>query len=197
MLLLGAYSTPELGSSKEAAQKLQYLSNLLSDMSSFLFVYIGGLLILESHERHQVAPMSRRLLQRGGLWLLYAIAIPRAIALPGPVAILFGTSELTIHQASLIFSGAMSLAGYISIALGVFAICEWALSASLCFVVLSLVLYVVGDGARAAEMWMGWKAMSGYLVVLFSVAKLMLTMAFCRIVVKHAMSGGNQITLKP
>jgi hypothetical protein len=110
MLVLGGYEKVEH----------RELASVMSDVASFLQVYIGGLLILEGQDDHKHLPKIAWL-QRWGVWLLLLIGAPRAIALiffPAFLGRVINETGLTDYQLSLITSAALDVISFVSVALG-------------------------------------------------------------------------------
>jgi hypothetical protein len=173
MLVLGLYET------KDESR----LANIMTDVASFLDVYVGGLLILEGRDDHRTRLKNIAWLQGWALWLLFFIAVPRAIPVPTEVKEWLHISDVTAYQAGLVTSAIMDILGFVSIALGASRVSGWASYIVLLFI---LIFYGLAEIAREATIWSAWKPMPAYFVFFFAAAKLSLTATFCFIVVRHA-----------
>jgi hypothetical protein len=163
------------------------LADLVTDIASFLEVYVGGLLLLEATVRDKDMPPNTSWLQTGGLALLLFIALPRQFDFPEPAARWLGTAGLSVYQAKVLASLAMSLIGFISIAIGARGIASIASYASLIIV---SVLYMSLEIARMHDIWFAegsHKPMSVAFIYGFGLSKLMYTVVFGWIVAKHGM----------
>ena len=175
MLVLGGYESPEH----------RALAGVMSDIASFLQVYIGGLLILEGRDHH-VSLNKIVWLQRWGLWFLFLIGVPRSIALiffPASFGKLINATGLTDDQVGLIASAALDVISFVSIALGARRISHWGSYALLLAI---LILYGSAEIAREISVWAGAAPMEAHFIFAFAAAKLAFTATFCFIVVRHA-----------
>jgi hypothetical protein len=178
MCVLGGYS----------AADERKLADLITDIASFIEVYIGGLLLLEVAARDKDMPPNASWLQTGGLALLLFIALPRQFEFPAPAARLLGTAGLSVYQAKVLASLAMTLIGFISIAIGARGIAS---SGSYAALIVALLLYVSLEIARMHDIWLvpegSHKPMSVAFIYGFGLSKLMYTAVFGWIVAKHGM----------
>jgi hypothetical protein len=178
MCVLGGYSAPEE----------RKLAELITDIASFIEVYIGGLLLLETRRRDHDLPLDTSWLQTGGLAILLFIALPRQFDFPAPAARLLGTAGLTVYQAKLLASLAMAFIGSFSVALGARGVATKKAHAALVFV---LVFYVLLEGARTYDIWLvaegDHKPMSVAFIYGFGLAKLLYTATLGWIVATHGM----------
>ena len=175
MLVLGGYEKVEH----------RELASVMSDVASFLQVYIGGLLILEGQDDHKHLPKIAWL-QRWGVWLLLLIGAPRAIALiffPAFLGRVINETGLTDYQLGLITSAALDVISFVSIALGASRISE---RASYGLLLAILFLYGSAEIAREASVWSAIVPMPAHFIFTFAAAKLAFTVTFCFIVVRHA-----------
>jgi hypothetical protein len=183
MLVLGYYNSKVRG---EASGELV---NLASDLASYLLVYVGGLLVLETtpkgqgrRETHVVA------LQILALNLVLFIAAPRAIdiiAPPGGVKLLGFSKEDATH----FVSAAMVGIGFAAVGLG-----AWRIASGLPLGILigTVTIYALlelysntycvwNECGKAEQLTPGW-------ALLFSALKLLFTLNFGCIVAQHGMS---------
>jgi hypothetical protein len=182
-LVLGVYKQPEV-ENKLANE----LASLMSEIGSFLNVYIGGLLVLEGEVDRKNYAKSVASLQRWALWLLLFIAVPKAIPFPDQVEKLIHIGGLSADEAKVLAAILMDLAGFASIAYGANWICD-AKYHNRQYIYLLAAILVFYSGvviAYGATMFHGYVPMSPLLTFLAALAKLSLTAVFCMIVVKHA-----------
>lgn len=88
------------------------ITDRASDVASFLFVFAGAILARESAP-NSWANWGQRWVQLGGLWLLFFIVLPERIPLRVPM--------LDPKQTDLIVGELLTIAGFASLALGVYA----------------------------------------------------------------------------
>lgn len=164
------------------------LADLITDIASFIEVYIGGLLLLETSRHEEGLPPNASWLQTGGLAILLFIALPRQFDFPAPAAHLLGTAGLSVYQAKLLASLAMVLVGAVSILLGARGISSTPAWAALIAV---LMFYVTLETARTYDIWLvaegDHKPMSVAFIYGFGLAKLMYTAVLGSIVAGHGM----------
>jgi hypothetical protein len=168
VLVLGAYGARE-------ARPLAYL---VTDIASFLLVYIGVLLTLEVRQQSAIASF----LQRGAFWLLLLIVLPHQVSFPSAIQV----QSLSVDQFEIAAGLALTLLGFASIGIGV-----WAVSAGWPrYVVASVLLfYAYLNVERTVDIW--WdgsdsKRMSGFFIYSFAAAKLLLTCLVSYVVVRYA-----------
>jgi hypothetical protein len=102
VLVLGAYGARE-------ARPLAYL---VTDIASFLLVYVGVLLALESPQGRGLVVASW--LQRGAFWLLLAIVLPRQLQFPS----LLQLPPVSLDQFEIGAGLVLALLGFLSLAFG-------------------------------------------------------------------------------
>jgi hypothetical protein len=188
MLVLGIYQSAE--ENKFAGQ--------MSDVASFLDVYIGGLLILEGLDDQQQHHNNIVWLQRGALWLLSIVAVPRAFVvflnsdqfpeLKEIVGSVFGPGDYQ-RQLGLVVSVALDFSGFTAIALGAKRISGPGLYSLLITI---LIIYALTLVAREMSVWVTYKPMPAYFLFSFAAAKLALTLTLCGIIVLYAKRIGNK-----
>jgi hypothetical protein len=176
VLVLGAYGARE-------ARPLAYL---VTDIASFLLVYIGVLLALEGgREKSPIAS----LLQRGAFWLLLLIVLPRQLSFPASLQL----PALSVDQFEIGAGMFLAMLGFASIGIGVWTIASgWSRYA----IVVVLVFYAYLNIERTVDIW--WdgsdsKRMSGFFIYSFAAAKLALTSLLCYVVVQYAHGGRSVI----
>lgn len=170
VLVLGAYGARE-------ARPLAYL---VTDIASFLLVYVGVLLALEGPEGRGLVVASW--LQRGAFWLLLAIVLPRQLQFPSPLQV----PPVSIDQFEIAAGLALTLLSFLALALGAWAISPgWAFYA----LVAVLVFYSYLNVERTVDIWgdgADSKRMSAFFIYGFAAAKLALTCLFAYAVVRYA-----------
>jgi hypothetical protein len=178
MCVLGGYSAPEE----------RKLADLITDIASFIEIYIGGLLLLETRRRDSDHPLDTSWLQTGGLAILLFIALPRQFDFPAPAARLLGTAGLTVYQAKLSASLAMAAIGSFSVGLGARGVATRKAYAVLVGI---LGLYVLLEAARTYDIWLvaedDHKPMSVAFIYGFGLAKISYTASLGWIVATHGM----------
>jgi hypothetical protein len=178
VLVLGAYG----------AREARPLSYLVTDIASFLLVYVGVMLTLEGPQGQRLAIASW--LQRGGFWLLLAIVLPRQLNFPSAMQL----QPLSVDQFEMAAGLALTLLSFLSVGLGV-----WAISAGWAFyaLVADLVFYAYLNIERTVDIWgdgANARPMSAFFIYGFALAKVVLTGLFAYVVVRHANPDTSQPT---
>ena len=165
VLRMGAYAAPV------SNNELVYI---VSDMASFLFVFVGALLVTESPVR--LGPFVSSLVQAIAFGLSFLILWPSGMLVPGWRA-------LNPYESQLLGGVALGMVAWVSIALG-----AWGISSRRSFRLLLtiLLLYTLISGARAVQLWADYQPMDGFFVYAFAFAKIALTCVLSYIVVGHA-----------
>jgi hypothetical protein len=110
MCVTGAYVRP----------KEPHLSDLITDIASFLEVYIGGLLLAEGMRRRGHESIGVSWLQTGALLLLLFIVWPKQIEFPESLINFLGKAGLSETEAKFLASCTLELAGFASVMVGVY-----------------------------------------------------------------------------
>jgi hypothetical protein len=181
-LVLGFYGAIARG--EDASQ----LPGLVSDIASFLLVYSGGLLILDTNDPQggsgHVVPI-----QTLSLSLLLFIAAPRAVEIvSSPV----GQSPLLAVSTAAAKDVVSAL--LVVVALSSIGFAVWRISSGLSLVVLSSALLIYGVSVLYANVHCIWDVckrdpqISRQLALMFSALKLVITVHFGWIVAVYGMS---------
>lgn len=179
-LVLGYYGA------KFRAEQTDELQRLVSDIASVLLVYTGGLLILDTSEKHgeskSVVPI-----QIFALYLLLFITAPRAIDIvSSPTGSLFG---LSTKDAKDIVSAILVAVAFIAIGLGAYRISN---GISLAFFLVALSIYgTLLVYANTLCVWTVCKEdppITPHLALAFSILKLVVNLQFCWMVAVYGMS---------
>ena len=144
---------------------------IASDIGSVLLAYVGALLIADVHTHLAGRPIRIRWEQGVPLYLLFAIAAPQAITIPGPPGKLaeyyFGDPMVSARHVGLIVSLVLVLAGFASLARGSFLISGHSTRYRLLVVILTLywlmILY------RTVESWPGYTKLAVTALLVFAV----------------------------
>lgn len=165
-------------------QLLNDLPDLNSDLAFFLFVYIGGLFLLQSEAEHAPKrPINIVFIQRLALGLLVLIAVPRAFEFHDPAGVNLG---LTLDQTKAIVAGVVGLFGMACLGLGTWSISTTSLQRILLIGVIGLYsclkVYLV-----LVRWYEPGHHLSSLLIYLFAAGKLLLTLVIGSIVAHHGM----------
>ncbi len=176
--VLGYYITaPDSTAGNALADKL---SDLITDLASFLFVYIGGLLFLDSDDDAKKATVS--VLQKLGLVFLLFIIAPKSCAFD-PQGEILGLTVADLKQG---VSTALLLAGYASVALGAYGIAG---PGAFTLLAAILVVYASSELIYTARCWGGaCHIMAPGFAYLFAGLKLLFAPVFGSIVAFHGMT---------
>jgi hypothetical protein len=177
MLVLGRYNSPH-----------DQLWHLTVDIAAFLNVYVGGLLFSEAAMSEKMHRTAVTWLQRASLWMLFFIAAPKAIALPGPMHALSGIKGLDVRQTSVLVSQAITIVGFVSITLGASRV-----AGILSTIVLALTLTIYGAATTFRAYFVFWDpaedmALPATYVIAYALLKLILVLVFCFIVLSYSRS---------
>ncbi len=178
-----------LGQNTVIRQALQGLKDLITDLASFLLVYIGSLLVLETQAEHTLKrPIHIVFLQRLALIMLILIAVPRAFEAPGLAGKVVG---LNVQETKVLLGCAVDMIGFAALAVGALRI-----SAALLFIlqlaVLGFYSYLeiysaLDDWNRIHQGATETKFASISLLYQLSAAKVLLTLTLGTIVANHGM----------
>jgi hypothetical protein len=130
---------------------------IASDIAAVLLAYVGALLIADVHAQLEGRPLGVRWEQRVPLYLLFLVAVPQAISIPGPLGRLaeyfFGGPQVSSRHVGLIVSQILVFAGFASLARGTYLISGPSTRFKVLAVVLAL--YWLTILYRTIEIWPG------------------------------------------
>lgn len=182
---LGASGIPEptAGSIRLLAGDVEKLMGFISNITSFLLVYAGALLMLEARSEKKHPKKATVPLQSIALAMLLLIALPRAFSVPGPDGESVGLNQA---QVGVIVSVIVDLLACVSIVIG-----AWAIGGGVLFGLLALVMAVYAALLVMLDL-NRWGAneylhMSDFYRFSFSGLKFALTVLFGSIVAGHGM----------
>jgi hypothetical protein len=166
-------------------QLLNDLPDLDNNLAFFLFVYIGGLLFLQSEaESAPRRPIHIVFIQRLALGLLVFIAVPKVFEFPVPTG---ANPPLTLDQTKAVVAGAVGLFGMACLGVG-----AWSISTTSSQRIL---LVGVTGFYGCLKVWLVCKRwnhpgpdLSPSLIYLFAAGKLLLTLVLGSIVAHHGMT---------
>jgi hypothetical protein len=178
-LALFASAWVALASMYEAAQlhrsidtgELKTLDRL-SDLSALLTVFAGAVLAREGKDEHWF--LNSHQLQVAAMAVLFALVIPRQLP-PDWVA---------PQHLELVLGGILSVVGFLALGLGAKAVAKpWHFAG----LVLILVVYATLEIGRTLELMVviPRQRMSDFFALSFAAAKMLLTVTFCYIVLRH------------
>lgn len=183
MLVLGYYS------SKVRSEPSGELVNLVTDLASYLLVYVGALLVLETsakqgrRETHVVA------LQILALYLVLFIAAPRALDLIAPAPGGLKLLSFSKEDASHFVSAAMVVIGFAVVGLG-----AWQISSGLPLGILLVTVTIYALLEIYSNTYCVWnecgkaEQLTPGMALVFSALKLLFTFNFGCIVAQYGMS---------
>jgi len=150
----------------------------LSDLSAFITVFAGAVLAREGKEEHWF--LNSHQLQVAAMAVLFALVIPRQLP-PDWVA---------PQHVELVLGCILSVVGFLALGLGAKAVAKpWQFAA----VVVILLGYAALEVGRDVELMIvvPRQRMSDFFALSFAAAKMLLTVTFCYIVLRHHRFGAN------
>ena len=187
-----SYNLRDLDTLPEYAQLPANIKQLLNDLPDFdnnlgffLFVYIGGLLFLQSEaESAPKRPINIVFIQRLALALLVFIAVPKAFEFPVPTG---ANLALTLDQTKAVVAGAVGLFGMACLGVGAWSISTTSSQRILLVGVIGFYSYL-----KAFLVFVRWYEpglhLSPSLIYQFAAGKLLLTLVLGSIVAHHGMT---------
>jgi hypothetical protein len=192
VLVLSAYYAP---GDRNPTENL--LLSLATDIGIVLFAYIGGLLVSDVQATHAGHAVKVPLELKIPLALLFLVAAPRAVELPGPLGhllqLLTGNPAFNAREVQLIVSLVIDFVGFASLARGVYVIS----GSSQIFKVLVVIIacYLLLLSWRTYDQWPDRTQAQAFYLLSVAAAKLALTVLFSIAVVRYATGGVAQATV--
>jgi hypothetical protein len=176
------------------------LPDLDTELASFLWVYTGGLFLLQSEaESAPRRPINIVYLQRLALRLLILIAVPRAFGIPGiadhiaeifpPLSDLFHrlANLLSLDHVRIFVAGAADVFGLACLLWGILSISSTRLQQAL--IIFAIGIYAYLKLSLAIQRWDAPdQVLSEWLTYQFAAAKIFMTLVLGGIVADHGMS---------
>jgi hypothetical protein len=153
------------------------LHDVAADLASFLMVFVGALLAREGRETSGFFNSQR--LQ------VYALVLLGLLTVPTQAAPRLGISPAQGEQTELLVAGALGLLGFISLGVGGKAVAKPEHYRWLYWTLVGYGLLVIGRHAHLIVMIPKREPMSDFFVIAFAMVKVLLTLIFCTIVVRH------------
>jgi hypothetical protein len=180
MLVLASYmDTGDLIKNQPDNIKELYrtVTGVASDIAAVLLAYVGALLVAHAHAQRAGHRMDVRWEQKVPLYLVFLVAIPQAISIPGPLGRLAAHflegPQISPRHVGLIVSQILVLAGFASLARGTYLISG--LSTRFKLLASVLVLYWLMTTYRTLQIWPGHVPSEQFYRLSVAAAKLAVT----------------------